>query len=589
MCYDLDSMRKLYPYLKGYLTESILAPSFKLLEALMDLLVPLVVAHIINNGIGMNDQNVIIRSFIFLIVLAVLGMLFSFTAQFFAAKASVGFASGLRQSLFDHIQSLSYSELDELGTDTLITRMTSDINQLQTGLNLSLRLLLRSPFIVFGAMIMAFTIDVRLAIIFAVTIPLLSLVVFAIMLKSIPLFEKVQIALDRLLGMTREDLTGVRVIRAFCKEEDEIRQFDELSEDLTMMNRKVGRLSALMNPLTYVIVNMATVLLIYCGAIRVGNGLLSQGDVVALYNYMAQIIIELIKLASLIITINRSLACGRRVSSLFEISSRMKYQNDHVEEKDDRCAVVFDHVSFAYNGSGAEAISDVDFRVDKGQTVGIIGGTGCGKSTIISLIPRFYDCSKGTVYVNGTDVREYPKKQLIGKIGIVPQKAVLFEGTIRDNLLWGNEDATEEEMYKALEDAQAAEIIAQKEDGLGSLVEQGGRNFSGGQRQRLTIARALVRRPEILIMDDSASALDFATDYRLRRAISGFKDMTVFIVSQRTSSIRDADLILVMDDGKIVGQGRHEQLLKDCAVYQEIYYSQFPEERKNNTEVFACE
>ena len=581
-------MKKITVYLKDYIRESILAPSFKLLEALMDLFVPLLVAYIINEGIAKNNQSVIIRCFIYLIALAVLGMLFSFTAQWFAAKASVGFAGKLRQALFDHIQSLSYRQLDTLGTDTLITRMTSDINQMQTGLNLALRLLLRSPFIVFGAMIMAFTIDIKSAMVFAVTIPILCLVVFGIMLVSIPLFEKVQIALDKLLGKTRENLTGVRVIRAFCREEEEIKDFDEKSSLLTKLNEYVGRLSAAMNPLTYIIINAATIILIYIGALRVEMGILRQGDVVALYNYMAQIIVELIKLASLIITINKSLACGRRVEKIMEIDADMKYEDELKTKEDDKYSVVFNDVSFRYEGAAAETVENLDFKVKKGQTVGIIGGTGCGKSTLVNLIPRFYDTDKGSVEVNGINVKEYPKDILLNKIGIVPQKAVLFAGTIRDNLRWGNENASDEEIYEALKTAQALEVVEGKEKKLDEWVEQNGRNLSGGQRQRLTIARALLKKPQILIMDDSASALDFATDLRLRQAINNLKnDLTVFIVSQRTTSVRNADLILVMDDGKIVGKGKHDELLKNCEVYQEIYYSQFPEERPSGKEVFT--
>lgn len=571
-----SSMKRLFVYLKKYTKESLLAPLFKLLEALMDLIVPLVIATIINHGIGNNDGSLIWKSFAFLILLAVLGMLFSFTAQWFAAKASVGFASDVRQKLFDHIQELSYTKLDQLGTDTLITRMTSDVNQLQTGVNLALRLLLRSPFIVFGAMIMAFMIDVPGALIFAVTIPVLALVVFGIMLVSIPLFVKVQSALDRLLSLTRENLSGVRVIRAFCKEEDEVKEFDKKSHILTAISEKVGRLSAIMNPATYLIVNVATVILIRQGALRVELGVLKQGDVVALYNYMAQIIVELIKLASLIITINKSLACADRIADVLDVDPGMEYRNKEIEKKDDR--IVFDQVSFAYEGSKEETVTDISFAVDKGKTVGIIGGTGSGKSTVVNLLARFYDVSSGKILIDGTDVRDYSKDELLNKIGIVPQKAVLFSGTIRDNMKWGKEDATDEEIWDALTVAQARETVENKENRLDGLVEQGGRNFSGGQRQRLTIARALVKKPEILIMDDSASALDFATDYALRKAIHKL-DMTVFIVSQRTSSVRNADLILVLDDGRLVGKGTHAQLMKNCEIYQEIYYSQFPEEK----------
>ena len=577
-----SSMKRLFVYLKKYTKESLLAPLFKLLEALMDLIVPLVIAMIIDQGISNNDDSLIWKCFVFLILLAVLGMLFSFTAQWFAAKASVGFASDVRQKLFDHIQDLSYTKLDQLGTDTLITRMTSDVNQLQTGVNLALRLLLRSPFIVFGSMIMAFTIDVPGALIFAVTIPVLALVVFGIMLVSIPLFVKVQSALDRLLSLTRENLSGVRVIRAFCKEEDEVKEFDRRSQILTMISEKVGRLSAIMNPATYLIVNVATVILIRQGALRVELGVLKQGDVVALYNYMAQIIVELIKLASLIITINKSLACADRIADVLDVDPGMEYRNEETRKIDDR--IVFDQVSFAYEGSKEETVTDISFAVDQGKTVGIIGGTGSGKSTVVNLLARFYDVSSGKILIDGTDVRDYPKDELLNKIDIVPQKAVLFSGTIRDNMKWGKEDATDEEIWDALTVAQARETVENKENQLDAMVEQGGRNFSGGQRQRLTIARALVKKPEILIMDDSASALDFATDYALRKAIHKL-DMTVFIVSQRTSSVRNADLILVLDDGRLVGKGTHAQLMKNCEIYQEIYYSQFPEERPEATHV----
>ena len=581
-------MKRLSFYLSKYTKEAILAPLFKLLEALMDLLVPLVVAYIINEGITLNNKQAIINSFILLIVLAFAGMGFSFTAQYFAAKASVGFASDLRQSLFDHIMFLSYKELDQSGSDTLITRMTSDINQLQVGVNLALRLLLRSPFIVFGAMIMAFTIDARLALIFVVTIPILSLVVYAIMLKSIPLFEKVQQKLDSLLGMTRENLNGVRVIRAFCKEDDEIYEFEKRSADLTFMNRTVGRLSALMNPLTYAIVNIASIVLIYSGALSVNVGTIRQGDVVALYNYMAQIIVELIKLASLTITINKSWACGKRVAALFDVSPSLTYPDEVTDIKDNTYQVEFKDVSFAYE-KGIDAISEVSFKTKKGQTIGVIGSTGSGKSTIVNLIPRFYDVSEGEVRVDGLNVKDYSRKALLNKIAIVPQKAVLFEGTIRENLRWGKEDASDEEIYEALKTAQALEVVEGKKEGLDHIVEQGGRNFSGGQRQRLTIARALIKKPEILILDDSSSALDFATDSRLRKAISELdKQLSVFIVSQRTSSIMNADLILVMDDGKLVAQGTHKQLLKESRVYQEIYYSQFPEEAgRQEVKVYA--
>ena len=572
-------MKKLLIYLEAYRKESITAPFFKLLEALMDLIVPLVVADIINSGIAVNNTEIITRDFIILLVLAIAGMCFSFVAQYFAAKASVGFACDLRQSLFDHIETFSYSQLDRMGTGTLITRMTSDINQLQTGVNLALRLLLRSPFIVFGAMIMAFTIDIPLAFVFALTIPVLCLIVFAIMLRSMPLFARAQAYLDELLSSLREDLTGVRIIRAFRKEEDEIRSFDQKSDALTKMNLFVGRLSALMNPLTYVIVNVATIVLIARGALRVETGILKQGDIVALYNYMAQIIVELIKLASLAITINRSLACADRVADVLSVEEDMKYGDRQSEEESKEISVEFDGVCFAYGENSGDALDDISFSVKRGEKVGIIGATGSGKSSIINLIPRFYDVKSGSVKVNGIDVKDYARGSLGNLVGVVPQKTVLFEGTIRDNMKFGKEDATDEEIRKALEAAQAKEVVEQRSAGLDARVEQNGRNFSGGQRQRLTIARALVKDPDILILDDSASALDFATDLKLRQAIRKLKkDLTVFIVSQRTSSVKDCDLILVLDDGKLVGKGRHEELLEECEVYREIYESQFRKE-----------
>ena len=574
-------MKMLFRFLKEYRKESVLAPLLKLAEALMDLLVPLVVAGIINEGIAGNQRGLITRNFLILIVLALIGLAFSFTAQWLSAKASVGVSTRLRQALFDHIQKLSYRELDTLGTDTLITRMTSDINQIQNGLNLALRLLLRSPFIVFGAMIMAFTIDTKSAWIFAVAIPVLSLVVFGVMLLSIPRFAKVQAALDRLLGLTRENLTGVRVLRAFCKESSEIEAFDRQNRMLTRINEQVGRLSALMNPATYLIINAATILLIRRGALQVQSGILQQGDVVALYNYMAQIVVELVKLASLMITINKSMACARRVQGMLEIEPSMHYPDsaNQPQASGNVPAVAFEHVSFAYAGSGDEALTDVDFRILKGQTVGIIGGTGSGKTTVIQLLARFYDTSSGHVLVDGTDVRDYPEGALIRKIAMVPQKAVLFEGTIRDNLRWGNEKASDDELWSALETAQAAEIVRGKDGGLDAHVEQGGRNLSGGQRQRLTIARALVKKPEILILDDSASALDYATDLALRRALAALPGkMTVILISQRASTVRHADRILVLDDGQLKGNGTHEELLAACPVYQEIHASQFPKD-----------
>lgn len=594
-------MKKLSVYLKGYRRQSVLAPLFKLLEALMDLFVPIVVANMIDIGIRGNVKAVITKDFLLMLALAAAGLLFSITAQYFAANASVGFASNLRQALFDHVQSLSYKELDTLGTNTLITRMTSDVQQVQNGLNLALRLLLRSPFIVFGSMIMAFTIDVRCALIFVVAIPVLSVVVFGIMLVSIPLFRKVQAALDKVLGLTRENLTGVRVIRAFCKEDREVEKFDEANDALTKINLFVGRISAVMNPATYFLINLATIFLIREGAVRVNMGGIQQGQVVALYNYMAQMIIELIKLASLIISINKALACADRIENILEVKPGMDYpQSDSgVSSADEKTApaaaeapregeeqapaVEFRSVSFTYEGGGAPALAGITFTVHKGQTVGIIGGTGSGKTTLVNLIPRFYDVTEGAVLIDGKDVRSFREGELTGKIGVVPQRSVLFEGTIRDNMRFGNPDATDEDIWKALETAQAKEVVEGKQGQLDAPVEQNGRNFSGGQKQRLTIARAIVRHPEILIMDDSASALDFATDARLRQAVHDLEgSMTVFIVSQRTSSIRNADLIIVLDDGAAVGQGTHDELMQSCETYREIYYSQFPEERPEN-------
>ena len=566
-------------HLKKYQKESVLAPLFKLLEALMDLTVPLVIAQIIKNGIGQNDMGFVLKMFGLLLLLAVLGMTFSFTAQWFAAKASTGYATDLRQELFDNIQDLTYAELDQLGTDTLITRMTSDVLQVQTGLNLALRLLLRSPFIVFGAMIVAFTIDVKSALIFVVTIPVLAIVIFTIMWISIPLYTKVQSALDKLLGTLRENLLGVRVIRAFRKEDAEVQQFNQENDTLTQYNEHVGRLSALMNPLTYILINVAIITLIYVGAIRVDGGIIAQADVVALYNLMALIIVELIKLSSLIITINKSLASLERIEAVLVVKREMVYPIEPVKEDASAPAVIFDQVSFSYPQASADAISNISFVANRGETIGIIGGTGCGKSTVVQLIPRFYDVQSGKVCVNGVDVKDYPQGELVAKVGMIPQKAVLFEGTIRENMQWGKEDATDEEIWHALEIAQAADVVRSK-NGLDAMIEQNGRNLSGGQKQRLTIARALLKNPEILIMDDSASALDFATDLKLRRAIHNLgNQMTVFIVSQRASTVRAANQILVLDDGNLVGIGTHDELMENCKVYQEIYYSQFPEEK----------
>lgn len=568
-------MRKLLRFLKDYKKESILSPLFKLLEASFELFVPLVMAAIIDTGIGNKDGGFILKMCGILILLAIVGLTCSITAQYFAAKAAVGFATKVRHALFDHIQKLSYTEMDTAGTDTMITRMTSDINQAQSGVNMVLRLFLRSPFIVFGAMIMAFTIDVKAALIFVVTIPVLSVVVFGIMIITIPLFRRVQASLDKVLGVTRENLTGSRVIRAFNKEQEEIADFDESNEKLTDVQLFVGKISALMNPLTYIIINVALVILIWTGAIQVNIGKISQGEVVALVNYMSQILVELVKLANLIITVTKAIACGNRVQSIFEMETSMVDGNGSGKE-DTGYTVEFRNVSMRYKGAGADTLTGIDFKAKPGDTIGIIGGTGSGKSSVVNLIPRFYDVTEGQVMVDGMDVRDYKITDLRDKIGIVPQKAVLFAGTVRSNLVWGKEDATEEEMQQALSVAQAAEVVDKKDGKLDAEVEQGGKNFSGGQKQRLTIARALVKQPEILIMDDSSSALDYATDAKLRQAIHNMPNRpTVFIVSQRAASIMYADKIIVLDDGTVAGAGTHEELLKDCSVYQEIYYSQF--------------
>ena len=568
-------MRKLLRFLKDYKKESILSPLFKLLEASFELFVPLVMAAIIDTGIGNKDGGFILKMCGILILLALVGLTCSITAQYFAAKAAVGFATKVRHALFDHIQKLSYTEMDTAGTDTMITRMTSDINQAQSGVNMVLRLFLRSPFIVFGAMIMAFTIDVKAALIFVVTIPVLSVVVFGIMIITIPLFRRVQASLDKVLGVTRENLTGSRVIRAFNKEQEEIADFDESNERLTDVQLFVGKISALMNPLTYIIINVALVILIWTGAIQVNIGKISQGEVVALVNYMSQILVELVKLANLIITVTKAIACGNRVQSIFEMETSMVDGNGSKKE-DTGYTVEFRNVSMRYKGAGADTLTGIDFKAKPGDTIGIIGGTGSGKSSVVNLIPRFYDVTEGQVMVDGMDVREYKITDLRDKIGIVPQKAVLFAGTVRSNLAWGKEDATEEEMQQVLSVAQAAEVVDKKDGKLDAEVEQGGKNFSGGQKQRLTIARALVKQPEILIMDDSSSALDYATDAKLRQAIHNMPNRpTVFIVSQRAASIMYADKIIVLDDGTVAGTGTHEELLKDCSVYQEIYYSQF--------------
>lgn len=570
-------MKKLLVYLKAYKKETILAPLFKMLEASFELFVPLVIAAIIDTGIENKDVPYIVRMAIVLVALAIVGLTCSLTAQYFSAKAAVGFAAKLKSALFAHIESLSFKEIDTLGTSTLITRMTSDINQVQSGVNLVLRLFLRSPFIVFGAMIMAFTIDVKAALIFVVAIPLLAIVVFGIMLVSIPLFKKVQGALDSVLGITRQNLTGVRVIRAFNKEQSEIENFDEKNAVLTGLQKFVGKISALMNPVTFIIVNGAIATLIWVGALRVDAGILSQGQVVALVNYMSQILVELVKLANLIITVTKAVACGNRIQSVFEIKPSMEEgSRRYSASSEDGYAVEFKNVNLCYNEGADNSLTGIDFSVRKGETVGVIGGTGSGKSSLVGLIPRFYDATQGQVLVNGVNVNEYSFDELREHVGIVMQKAVLFKGTIRENLKWGKNDATDEELWAAIDAAQAREFVETKDGGLDFEIAQGGKNLSGGQKQRLTIARALVRKPDILILDDSASALDYATDAKLRAAIAALPgNMTVFIVSQRTASIMHADKIIVLDDGKIVGMGTQEELLENCEVYKEIYNSQF--------------
>lgn len=578
-------MKRLMMYLKDYKKESILAPLFKLLEAFFELLVPLVMANIIDYGISNRNMGYIGKMGLLLLLLGVVGLASSITAQFFAAKAAVGFSTKLRQALFDHIEDLSFTDIDKAGTSTMITRMTSDVNQVQSGINMTLRLFLRSPIIVFGAMIMAFTIDVKCALIFVVAIPLLSIVVFGIILSTIPMYKKVQSRLDQVLGITRENLTGVRVIRAFHQEAKEEERFRENNEALSAMQIFVGKISACMNPVTYIIVNGAIIALIYTGAVQVNIGNLSQGEVVAIINYMNQILVELVKLANLIVTMTKALACAERVASVFDIGADAAYvgaQNQKLADKVDKSAPFLDfkHVSLTYQGAGAPTLQDMNFTVNRGDTVGIIGGTGSGKTSLVNLIPGFYPATEGEILLEGRDIRTMSDEELRGRIGVVPQKAVLFKGTIRSNLQWGKPDAAEEEMWKALELAQASEVVDGKPGELDATVAQNGKNFSGGQRQRLTIARALVRNPEILILDDSASALDYATDAKLRAAIRTLEDKTTtFIVSQRASTIRHADKIIVLDDGEIAGMGTHDELLKDCTVYQEIYYSQYPEQR----------
>lgn len=590
-------MKKLLCYLKGYEKETVLAPLFKMLEALLELFVPLVMATVIDTGIAHRDSFYIVKMCLLLVALGAVGLACSVTAQFFAAKAATGFSTKLRHELFSHIQGLSYTEMDKIGTATLIARMTSDVNQVQNGVNMFLRLFLRSPFIVFGAMVMAFTVDVKAAFVFVVTIPLLSVVVFGIILWTIPLYRKVQGRLDRVLGLTRENLSGARVIRAFNKEEDEKRRYREENDALAGLQKFVGGISGLMNPLTCVIINGAVIALLYTGAFRVDSGVLTQGEVIALVNYMSQILVELVKMANLTVTLTKAAACGNRVQDVLETKSSMEFLPEtgmqaqgctgkaldgRAVVTDAETAVEFKHVSLTYAGAGSEALTDISFSVKKGETMGIIGGTGSGKTSIVNLIPRFYDATKGGVFVDGRNVKGYTKDALREKVGIVPQKAALFAGTIAENLRWGKKEASGEELWRALEISQAKEFVEKKEGGLNADVLQGGKNLSGGQRQRLTIARALVRRPEILILDDSASALDFATDAALRRALRTMDGApAVFIVSQRTSSIRYADKILVLEDGHMAGLGTHEELLKTCPVYQEIHYSQFD---KNTSE-----
>lgn len=601
-------MRSLLVYLKKYRKESILAPLFKMLEASFELLVPLVMAAVIDVGIAERDSAYIVRMCLLLIALGLIGLVCSITAQYFSAKAAAGFGAGARHALFAHIQSFSFTEMDTIGTSTLITRMTSDINQAQSGVNMVLRLFLRSPFIVFGAMIMAFIVDAKAALVFVAAIPLLSVVIFGIMLITMPLYRKVQARLDQVLLTTRENLTGARVIRAFNQEEEERERFYTANQLLTDAQKFAGRISGLMNPVTYVIVNGAIIVLIYIGAVRVNIGDLTQGEVVALLNYMSQILVELVKLANLIITVTKAVACANRIEKILlekpdmkdgstqwntadqaaagKTEGRTERKAETEEERQETAGgpfLEFSHVSLTYKGAAGEALTDISFRAERGQTIGVIGGTGSGKSSLVNLIPRFYDATEGSVRLEGRDIKEYQTDSLRAHIGVVPQKAVLFRGTIGENLRWGNQQASDAELQEALQISQAAEFVEKKEGGLDAQVEQGGRNLSGGQKQRLTIARALVRKPEILILDDSASALDFATDAALRKAIAGMKEQPlVFIVSQRAASIWHADQILVLDDGRLAGRGTHEELLADCPVYQEIYYSQFPKEAVTN-------
>ncbi len=573
-------MKKLFCYLSSYKKECILGPLFKMLEAIFELFVPLVVAAIIDTGIGNGDKPYIVRMCLIMAALGAIGLTNTLFAQYFAAKAAAGFAARIRHALFSHVQKLSYADTDRIGSSTLITRMTSDVNQIQTGTNLAIRLLLRSPFIVFGAMIMAFTVDVKGALVFAVTIPVLSVIVFGIMLLTIPMFKRVQERLDAVMGNARENLSGVRVIRAFRKENSEITEFEKNADALAVMQKSVGRVSALLNPLTYAVINFAVIALIWTGAIRVEAGFITQGAVVALYNYMSQILVELIKLANLIITLTKTAACGNRIQAVLETEPSQKFPADDKEAAVPAPgSISFENVTFTYEGASMPSLYDISFSIGRGEIVGIIGGTGSGKSTLVNLMPRFYDADKGKILAGGTDVNEYPKVQLRESFGIVPQKAQLMTGSIRKNLLWGKADASDEDLYEALKTAQALDVVESKSKGLDENITEGGRNLSGGQKQRLCIARALVRKPDILIFDDSASALDYATEAALRKALRELSyEPTVIIVSQRTASIKDADKILVLDDGRLAGMGTHEELLRNCDVYQEIHYSQYPEE-----------
>ena len=570
-------MKMIMRFLKDYKKECVLAPLFKMLEAIFELFVPLVVSSVIDKGIVNADKGYIMQMCFMLILLAIIGLVCAITAQYFSAKAAVGAATGMRHSLFAHIQTFSFTEMDTLGTSTLVTRMTSDINQVQNGINMVLRLFLRSPFIVFGAMIMAFTIDVKAALVFVAAIPVLALIVFGIMLATRPMYKNVQSGLDKILGITRENLTGVRVIRAFNKEQDEVKRFKNDNESLNRLQKYVGKISGLMNPLTYVVVNVSIIALIWIGGVRVNAGALTQGQVVALYNYMSQILVELIKLANLIITITKALACAGRIESVFDVTSGMV--DGSVKEavaKEEQPGVEFKNVSLTYSGSGASSVEGINFKAMKGQTIGVIGGTGSGKSSLVNLIPRLYDATQGEVLVDGVNVKDYDIEALRNKVGIVMQKAVLFKGTIRENMWMGKKGATDEQIDEALEISQSKEFVDSKQGRLDYVIEQGGKNLSGGQRQRLTIARAIVRKPDVLILDDSASALDFATDAALRKAIRGMNNSpTVFIVSQRAASLMYADLIIVLDDGQVAGMGTHDELLANCEVYKEIYESQF--------------